>query len=325
MAFWKKKEKDEGHKCPLCGTSVSLDDVTCPLCFYELKMSPRHQGLNITANEEDSLIGLLNSNIEEEDDEEILEVGDVLNLNAPEVTIEAKYDDDDLISVPIEHAPEFVTSRMTPQGVNEEVSEPDEMNNDEESDLGGIIIPNPPKQDEIEYEDIPSNPIQNNNEEQKVFTPPPLPELPTPPAPLELPTPPPLPELPTPPPPVEQNQSPYQTSTEISKISPSEVNKKVLNTGTIWPWNPKEEWDAKGLRSNLLEAMNAAKSGNNQKVSEILENIGPHLGKNINLIFHVGVLLKRIGREYELMQMLTKAQIQFPKNADVENALSKLT
>ena len=70
--------------------------------------------------------------------------------------------------------------------------------------------------------------------------------------------------------------------------------------------------------------MNAAKSNDNQKVNEVLEAIGPHLGQNINLILHVGILLKRTGREYELTQMLTKAQIQFPKNADVENALSKL-
>ena len=69
MAFWKKKDNDDEEKCPLCGTIVSIDDIECPLCFYELKLSPRHQSLNITASEEDSLIGLLNADIEEEEEE----------------------------------------------------------------------------------------------------------------------------------------------------------------------------------------------------------------------------------------------------------------
>ena len=79
MAFWKKKENDSEEKCPLCGTVVSIEDVECPLCFYELKVSPRHQSLNITANESDDLIGLLNADVEDEDEEELIrEVEDVL-------------------------------------------------------------------------------------------------------------------------------------------------------------------------------------------------------------------------------------------------------
>ena len=70
MAFWKKKENESEEKCPLCGTVVSIEDIECPLCFYELKVSPRHQSLNITANEEDTLIGLLNSDLEDEEDDE---------------------------------------------------------------------------------------------------------------------------------------------------------------------------------------------------------------------------------------------------------------
>ena len=39
MAFWKKKENESEEKCPLCGTVVSIEDIECPLCFYELKVS----------------------------------------------------------------------------------------------------------------------------------------------------------------------------------------------------------------------------------------------------------------------------------------------
>jgi len=337
MAFWKKKDNDDGEKCPLCSTVVGIDDTECSLCFYELKLSPRHQSLNITATEEDSLIGLLNADVEEEEDEEILEVEDVINLDAEEITVEAQYDDDDdeFVSIPSEHAPEFVTSRMTPSGVAETDAEPknidDVVDDDDEIDLGGISIPKPPSHEDIEYEEISAEVKLNEDIEESSnslpveLPPPPAPvELPPPPAPVELPPPPAPVELPPPPAPVElpPPPTPYVVeNTPTINVAPE----NALNDGLIWPWAPKEEWDSKNLRAKLLGAMAAAKSGDNATVENTLEEIGPHLGNNIDLLFHIGVLLKRLGREYELVQMLTKAQVQFPNNSEVVNTVSKLT
>ena len=307
MAFWKKKENESEEKCPLCGTVVSIEDIECPLCFYELKVSPRHQSLNITANEEDTLIGLLNSDIEDEEEDELIrEVEDVINLDAQEITVDAEYDDDEFISIPSEHAPEFITSRMTPSGVVETDATPKEMSiendEDEDLDLGGIAIPKPPSNEEVEYEDIVNETEDDFVNSSPVELPPPPAELPPPPAEL----------------------SPYTVEKPSQNIIQNS-NNTVLNQGVVWPWPPEDEWDSKQLRTNLLEAMAAAKNGENKKVEDILEQIGPHLGKNIELLFHIGVLLKRLGREYELVQMLTKAQAQFPGNSDVENAVSKLS
>ncbi|MED5271551.1 MAG: hypothetical protein VX613_01535, partial [Candidatus Thermoplasmatota archaeon] len=129
-------------------------------------------------------------------------------------------------------------------------------------------------------------------------------------------------ELPPPPAPAEINASPYVVEETPPVNVPPE---NTLNEGLIWPWPPKDEWDSKDLRTKLLGAMAAAKSGDNTTVENTLEEIGPHLGNNIDLLFHIGVLLKRLGREYELVQMLTKAQVQFPNNSEVVNAVSKLT
>ena len=328
MAFWKKKENESEEKCPLCGTVVSIEDIECPLCFYELKVSPRHQSLNITANEEDTLIGLLNSDIEDEEEDELIrEVEDVINLDAQEITVDAEYDDDEFISIPSEHAPEFITSRMTPSGVVETDATPKEMSiendEDEDLDLGGITIPKPPSNEEVEYEGIVNETEDDFVNSPPVELPPPPVELPPPPA--ELPPPP--AELPPPPaelPPPPADLSPYTVEKPSQNIIQNS-NNTVLNQGVVWPWPPEDEWDSKQLRTNLLEAMAAAKNGENKKVEDILEQIGPHLGKNIELLFHIGVLLKRLGREYELVQMLTKAQAQFPGNSDVENAVSKLS
>ena len=320
MAFWKKKEKDESQKCPLCATPVSQDDDVCPLCFYELKLSPRHQALNITENEEETLIGLLNSEIEPEEDDEVLEVEDVINLNASEVTIEAQYDSDDLMNVPSEYAPEFITQRMTPKGVAENNTET--INDTEENNIDS--------EDLIDTSFLTPNEVKNQN-----ISPPSL-ELPTPPVPVELPPPPKLPSPPIPPelpPPPKlpspsiprEDTSPYDITNNMDKLEVSPANEKELTNGPVWPWASKEEWDSQSLSKELLEAINAAKNNNNQHVERILEKIGPHLGNNINLIFHVGLLLKKIGRNYELIEMLTRARIQFPGNKDVENAFSKLT
>ena len=313
MAFWKKKDNDDEEKCPLCSTIVSIDDIECPLCFYELKLSPRHQSLNITATEEDSLIGLLNADVEEEEDEEILEVEDVMNLDAQEITVEAQYDDDEFISIPSEHAPEFVTSRMTPSGVVETDAEPKEIvdDDDDEIDLGGISIPQPPSHEDIEYEEVPTE-SKSELEPVEVVSNNSIPvELPPAPA-----------ELPPPPAPAEINASPYVVE-EAPPVNVAPEN--TLNEGLIWPWPPKGEWDSKNLRTKLLSAMAAAKNGDNTTVENTLEEIGPHLGNNIDLLFHIGVLLKRLGRDYELIQMLTKAQVQYPNNSEVVNAVSKLT
>ena len=326
MAFWKKKENDSEEKCPLCGTVVSIDDVECPLCFYELKVSPRHQSLNITANESDDLIGLLNADVEDEDEEELIrEVEDVINLDAQEITVEAEYEDDDFISIPSEHAPEFITSRMTPSGVVETDSTPEDItieNDDDDIDLGGIAIPKPPSHEDIEYEEVTqvSEETENSLEIELPSAPAPV-ELPPPPAPVELPPHPAPVELPPPPAP---QSSPYTVETPVNNIIQNSKS-EVLSQGLIWPWAPKDEWDSKKLRAELLEAMAAAKNGENSKVEDVLEQIGPHLGENIDLLFHIGVLLKRLGREYELVQMLTKAQAQFPGNSDVTNAVSKLS
>jgi hypothetical protein len=312
--------------------------------------------LNITPNEEDGLIGLLNSDIEEEEEEIIREVEDVINLDAQEITVEAKYDDDDdddFISISSEHAPEFVTSRMTPSGVVEAEANPNEedIENEDEGedlDLGGIAIPNPPSKKDVEYEEV-SEEIEEESELVKdselppapvelppppapvELPPPPAPvELPPPPAPVELPPPPAPVELPPPPAPVElppnqTTESPYLAQPNISTVTLPSNNGSLLTKGSIWPWPAEKKWDSRDLRRELLDAMAAAKSGNNSKAEETLDRIGPHLGDSIDLLFHIGVLLKRFGRDYELMQMLTKAQAQYPGDSNVSNAISKLS
>ena len=330
MAFWKKKDNDSAPKCPLCSTIVTHEDTECPLCFYELSLSPRHQSLNITPNEEDGLIGLLNSDIEEEEEEIIREVEDVINLDAQEITVEAKYDDDDddFISISSEHAPEFVTRGMTPSGVVETEAKPNEEdieNKDDEEeedlDLGGIAIPKPPSKKDVEYEEV-SEEIEDESELVENSELPPAPvELPPPPAPVELPPPPAPVELP----PNQTMESPYLAQPNISTVTLSSNNGNLLTKGSIWPWPAEKKWDSRDLRRELLDAMAAAKNGNNSKAEETLDRIGPHLGDSIELLFHIGVLLKRFGRDYELMQMLTKAQAQFPGDSNVSNAISKLS
>jgi len=366
--FWRRKQEDSGPRCPLCNSDVDESDAECPLCFYELDRSPRHQSLNITTGEEDTLIDMLDSENEPEVEESVLEAEDVIDLSAQDPIVQITQDDSDFISIPADQAPSFVSSRMVPTGVSEAevVPEPVSLEEQEEAfDLGGIEIPAPPESSDIEYEEVPvseeamDHPApeelddlegedvadgdavasdQPAAEEVEASHPPPAPAV------VELSgaddvsapettdeviaaPPPPVPPTPLPPPPMPMLPPLDLPSPYLAPPPPMALPAKHngnLTEGSMWPWPGEEQWDARDLRRELLEAMAAAKAGQDAKAGDILDRIGPHLGDNIDLLFHVGVLLKRLGREYELVQLLLKAQARHPDNLDVSNAASRL-
>ncbi len=74
----------------------------------------------------------------------------------------------------------------------------------------------------------------------------------------------------------------------------------------------------------LKIALEAVKSGNLAQATAALDRLGPVLGDDIDLIFHVGLLLKRLGRSDQLQTMLTSARDMYPENRHVHRALGPL-
>tara|TARA_B100001741_G_C16503382_1_gene575899 strand:+ start:227 stop:541 length:315 start_codon:yes stop_codon:yes gene_type:complete len=98
----------------------------------------------------------------------------------------------------------------------------------------------------------------------------------------------------------------------------------VPQQGSIWPWPQTEEWDDPTIRKMLRDAMEFAKAGNLDESKRALVSLGPHLGGRIDLIFHIGVLLKKFGQEDVMRRMIESARTQHPESPDVAKAVQHL-
>ena len=107
-----------------------------------------------------------------------------------------------------------------------------------------------------------------------------------------------------------------EAATPPSPIAPA--------SGMIWPWPQAESWDDVAVRKTLREVMEQAKSGDVENANRGLEALGPHLGDRIDLIFHVGVLLKKFQRDEEMRRMIENAQRTHPSDSNVITAAQHL-
>ena len=92
----------------------------------------------------------------------------------------------------------------------------------------------------------------------------------------------------------------------------------------IWPWPQTDEWDDSAIRKMLRDAMESAKAGDIEESKRALVSLGPHLGSRIDLIFHIGVLLKKYGQEDVMRRMIESARMQHPDSPDVAKAVQHL-
>ena len=148
----------------------------------------------------------------------------------------------------------------------------------------------------------------------------PAPELPAVPVVPEVPAIPAIPE--TPPTPAVPIQSVPEITTPPAITEPTSV-RKPIPTG-IWPWPQSDEWDDSTVRKMLRDAMEFAKSGDIATSKRTLVSLGPHLGDRVDLVFHIGVLLKKFEQEEVMCRMIETAQNQYPDNPEVAKAVQHL-
>ena len=97
-------------------------------------------------------------------------------------------------------------------------------------------------------------------------------------------------------------------------------NKQV----TYWPWTQQEEWDFPNLKEQVLAAMRAAIDKNIAHATVLIDEVGPHLGNQTNLIYPIGKLLDTIGRPNAVDKMLKSAINSLPGDPNVIQAKQKL-
>jgi hypothetical protein len=92
----------------------------------------------------------------------------------------------------------------------------------------------------------------------------------------------------------------------------------------IWPWPQSDAWDDATVRKTLRDAMESVKSGDIDASKRTMVSLGPHLGDRVDLVFHVGVLLKRFEQEEVMRRMIESAQRQYPDSPEVAKAVQYL-
>ncbi len=92
----------------------------------------------------------------------------------------------------------------------------------------------------------------------------------------------------------------------------------------LWPWPQTDAWDDLDVRRSLREVMEQVKSGSLATAARALDKLGPHIGDRVELIFHVGVVLKKLERENDLARMLEAGQRLHPDDENVANAVKSL-
>ncbi len=339
--------------CPLCQLVNAEDAPACTRCYYEFTVAAHRQTVSEVSEEESS--GLFDALLEE--DEETDEDSPLVDwtshsFSMDDMTVEVSpYDQDGVVevdqSISMEHqfdapqqvarvkneapkdpeddyvltaadAPKNVTKFDTGDGpdlrfTEEEYSSPVvklvEMT--ESADIAPVSsassIPDEsdlqePAQSIASAPVVASSPSPEPEPTPQPVSTPAIPAMPVVPAVPKVPAIPTVPEIPAVP------------------VMPTPVPQQ----GSIWPWPQTEEWDDPTIRKMLRDAMEFAKAGNLDESKRALVSLGPHLGGRIDLIFHIGVLLKKFGQEDVMRRMIESARTQHPESPDVAKAVQHL-
>lgn len=129
----------------------------------------------------------------------------------------------------------------------------------------------------------------------------------------------------------EGNPEPVAPSEE--SVIDSDVSETVEETtppiseldNRIFPWPIGEAWDARQVHREVVSALEQVKSGKMDEASATIDALGPHLtNENVDLIYHIGMVLKQLNRTDEVKSMLAKANAVMPGNEHVASATAHL-
>ena len=229
--------------------------------------------------------------------------------DGPDLTFE-----EEEYSAPVVKLVEMTESEdVEPVHSTSEILDEEDSDEDSESSIQSVQTPLVPST--TSSSEIPT--VPEVTESSSV---PPIPEPPTVPAVPEVPAVPAIPEIPSTP--FVPNQSVPEITTPPAIIEPTNV-RKPIPTG-IWPWPQSDEWDDSTVRKMLRDAMESAKSGDIATSKRTLVSLGPHLGERVDLVFHIGVLLKKFEQDEVMRRMIETAQHQYPDNPEVVKAAQHL-
>ena len=97
------------------------------------------------------------------------------------------------------------------------------------------------------------------------------------------------------------------------------------HNGRIWPWPAKEAWDERQVYREVVAMLELIKTGKLTQTAQQLDNLGPHLDGNLDMLVHIGTIMRYLGREEHLQWMLKMAQITYPNDSNIAKAMAHLS
>ena len=126
-------------------------------------------------------------------------------------------------------------------------------------------------------------------------------------------------------------EEPMAEEVDTTQTVEQETKKELVAIPTpdvpsrIWPWAEADAWDARQVHREVVSALELVKSGKNEDAASTIDTLGPHLtDENVDLIYHIGMVLKQLGRTDEVKVMLDRAKIAMPNNEHVSSAVAHL-
>jgi len=364
MFGWRKKKEVDGKECPLCQLVNAEEVEQCTRCYYEFTVAAHRQTVSeVSAEQQGDIFDALMEDDVETDEESQLVDWTSHKFTMDDMTVEvSQYDDSGVVEVDqnisfenqfeapiptarvkgepkIEEDDEYtLTSADAPKDVEkfDYGSGPDLSFEEEQYKAPVVKLIEMTESEDIEPVQSAStiDDIDETSEEQLEPTIEEKPEIQLPPTPA-------IPAIPAIPVPVNSVSETPQASNQSVTLPAIPVLEKPNNTTEpadtptplstptapimgMWPWPQADPWDDSQLRKALRESMEAAKAGNMDAAKRSLVSLGPHLGDRIDLVFHIGVLLKRFGQDEAMIRMVKLAQEKYPESPEVGKAVQHL-
>ena len=363
--FWKRKKDgvEEGNPCPFCGAQNEIDATTCVQCYYDLNKPARDQHLEVASDVQNDLLSTLMDNDDADEEEEfaveaVLDLEDVtievdqyddslssegfsfIDSEGPTLSETVEFETREEVELTTEDAPVIEERFELPDSDPlDEVEEPVHtgqgqliQTQDDEADVDftGTVGPDPnsiPDLPETE-EDLPMPPedftipdIPEVPEEEEDVVPE-LPEIETVP---DLPDDEPVPELPDDEAVPELPEDEELESTSEQSEPEDVVAPEVPTSTRIWPWPAGEPMDQREVHRIVVESLGLVRAGRIAEAEHNIDALGPQLGDDVSLLYHIGLILQQAGRAEHLNWMLEMARRVHPDDENVMNAIAHLS
>jgi len=83
--------------------------------------------------------------------------------------------------------------------------------------------------------------------------------------------------------------------------------------------------DPREVHRIVVESLGLVRAGRIAEAEHNIDALGPHLGDDVSLLYHIGLILQQAGRAEHLNWMLEMARRVYPNDENVNNAIAHLS